>query len=63
MDPEPSNINNNERNESAIQRRKSVFMVMRDVVLNNAPIEGGRPDDIEANVQDPVGRKMQEEMK
>ncbi len=50
MDPEPSNINNNERNESAIQRRKSVFMVMRDVVFNNAPIEGGRPDDIEANM-------------
>ena len=50
MDSEPTNINNNERNDSAIQRRKSVFMVMRDVVLNNAPTEGDRPDDIEANI-------------
>jgi hypothetical protein len=48
MNTEPSNdpVNN--------QRRRSVFMVMRDVVLNNVPNEGGEggADDLEANAND-----------
>jgi hypothetical protein len=54
MESEPSNINNNKRNDAVSQRRKSVLMVMRDVVLNNAPIERGGDEDIEANFKDPV---------
>ena len=54
MNSEPPNQNNNERNDPLNQRRRSVFLRMRDVVLNNVPnegIEGGRGgvNDLEAN--------------
>ena len=47
MNSEPSNQINND----PLNRRKSVFLLMRDVVLNNVPNEGGGggPDDLEAN--------------
>ena len=48
-------MNNSElNNDPSLNRRKSVFLLMRDAVLNNAPNENA--DDLEANApNDSVG--------